>query len=115
MSDVTLREYLESQIQWLDRHVKTQIEQIDENTEKALETLDRRLEGMNEFRASLEDKNNNLVPRTEYSLRMGTLEERLKSVELSRATGEGKTLVLSAVVAIASSVMVVMIASWLVK
>jgi hypothetical protein len=122
MTDVTLKEYIESQIQWLDRHVKSQIEQIDVSTVKALAQLDKRLEGMNEFRTSLQDAEaarqreaTKFITRPESEMRHEAIEGRLKSMELSRAAGEGRLLLISGFVAFVASILVAVIARWLVR
>lgn len=72
--DVALREYIEAKIADYERHhdalhveLQRAVDKADaalaERTSVALAAIDRRLDGMNEFRKSLEDVTNRAVPR----------------------------------------------------
>lgn len=123
MGEVTLKEHIESQIawidryfeaklEWMDRHVDGQVRMIDSNTAKAASSIDKRLEGMNEFRDSLKDQASRFVTRQESAAKHEAIETRLKSIELSRATGEGRMLMISGFVAFVASILVSIIAHW---
>ncbi|MCR4331687.1 MAG: hypothetical protein NUV34_03130 [Sulfuricaulis sp.] len=114
-SGVSLREHLESQIKWLDRHVAGQLTAIDASTVKALAQLDERLRGMNEFRDALKDQASRLMTRKESEAQHESIESRLKSMELTRAAGEGKVLIISGLVAFVASVLVAIVTRWLIQ
>lgn len=113
--NVSLREHIEAQIRWLDRHVAMQLKAIDVSTAKALEQLDERLRGMNEFRDALKDQASRLITRVESEAAHSAIETRLKSMELTRASGEGKMIIISALVAFVSSILVVAITRWVIR
>jgi len=115
MTEVSLKDHLESQIKWLDRHFDGQIKAIDVSTVKALAQLDKRLEGMNEFRDSLKDQSARFVTRSESEAMHVGIEARMKSMEISRASGEGKMLMISGFVAFVASILVGVISHWVTK
>lgn len=62
---ITLKEYVEALLKKNDEAVRT-----------ALASLDKRLDGMNEFRATLADQARDFMPRSEAELRLKALEEK---------------------------------------
>jgi hypothetical protein len=115
LNDVTLREHLESQLKWLDKYFTDQIKAIDSNTAKAAATIDKRLESMNEFRDALKDQASRLMTRVEANAQIESLEQRMKSLELNRASGEGKMLMISGFVAFVASILVAVVTHWVIK
>lgn len=113
MSDVSLREYLESQIKWVDRHFASQITTINEKTAAAKEQIDKRLEGMNEFRDALKDQASRLATKDEVAALKDSTNERLQVLELGKANFEGKVAVLSVLVASVVSILIVGISQFL--
>lgn len=107
MSDVSLREYLESQIKWVDRHFASQVLTIQEKTSQAREQIDKRLEGMNEFRDTLRDQAGRLATKDEIDVRSKEFDRRLKELELTKARTEGKAAIIAAIVSVAASVVIV--------
>lgn len=78
MSDVPLREYMESLL---------------ERQEKALVTakaeMDRRLEGMNEIRKQLQDQAMTFQTREKYEVEMRHIQQRISAIEEWRARHDG--------------------------
>jgi hypothetical protein len=112
MTDVTLKEHLEAQIRWLDRYFMDQVKSIEAKTELAKADIDTRLQGMNEFRDALRDQASRLATRQELDLHVSSMDKRIKSIEISRATADGKTIMLSGFIAFIASILVAVIANW---
>ncbi len=74
---ISLKEYIDSQIQSILCLSESKIEALEKATILAKETLDKRLDSINEFRDSL---------KTEYE----TLSKEVESLKLSRAELQGK-------------------------
>ncbi len=115
MSEVSLKEYLEAQIKWLDRHFDGQIRAIDISTAKAAAQIDKRLEGMNEFRDSLRDQAARFETKEGSDLKLRPIYDRLETLAQARAFADGKTMVISGLVAFGASVLVTVLAHWIVK
>jgi hypothetical protein len=60
---VTIKEYIDAQIQARQELTETQFENVKDNVNKA--TLEKRLDGMNEFRQTIEDSNATYITRKE--------------------------------------------------
>ena len=115
MTDISLKEHLQSQINWLDRYFIDQVKSIDAKTALAKADIDTRLQGMNEFRDTLRDQASRLMTRTESLTQHEALEVRMKSLELNRAASEGRMLMISGFVAFVASILVAIIAHWVIK
>ncbi|MDP2622171.1 MAG: hypothetical protein Q8P46_18685 [Hyphomicrobiales bacterium] len=126
MSDVPLKEHIEAQISWLDRHFQgkiewldrhfaSQIRKIDDDTSKAASQIDKRLEGMNEFRDTLKDQAGNFSTKDEVRLQINSLNEKVRMLELGKANTDGKTLIVSGLIAFIASALVVFISRWILK
>jgi len=74
MTDVALKEYLESRI-----------DALRDEIHKAERTLGLRLEQMNEIREAMKDQQAHMATKDHVDMRTGNLEERLRSLETSRA------------------------------
>ena len=90
---VTLKEYIESRLS-----------SIHEATTKAYDSMNRRLEGMNEFRASLRDQAAQMVTTKELNAFRDKVEADIRSLRESRATLEGKASVISVYISYALAV-----------
>jgi hypothetical protein len=105
MTDVTLKEHLQSQINWLDRYFVDQIKAIDAKTALAKADIDVRLQGMNEFRDTLRDQASRLATKDSLEALEIALSNRLQALELKDAKLAGMaaavSLVVSALVALA--------------
>lgn len=106
MSDVSLREYIEAKLEWLDRHVAQRIGAMDTAVRIALDTLNERLKGMNEFRDSLNDLTGRLSTKAEVAALEKALDARVKSLELSGARIAGMAAVIAVIVSAIVSVIV---------
>lgn len=91
---VCLREYIESRLKDQEKHMNARIDGIEKAIELAAQNLDARLESMNEFRDSLKDQTMTFISRTEFEKTMTGISEnhndRLRTLELSRAELQGK-------------------------
>ena len=108
---VSLREYIEAQIKWVDRYFLNQIATVDSNVTKAAQSIDKRLESMNEFRNTLRDQSCTFITRTEYEI----ISERVKTLELNKANMDGKTLVICGMISFVMSLIVAGLVAWLLK
>ena len=105
--NIPIRDYVDTQIKWLDTIFRMQIETITKNTALASSQIDRRLESMNEFRDTLRDQAGRLATRSEMETSNQALNERIKSRELSKANTDGKTLVICTLISFVMSLIVV--------
>lgn len=76
---VSLREYMESRIGAVEKSI-----------EIANVTMQERLAGMNEFRDTLKDQAGRFVMRDELEVKLDTIHQQLKDLQLHRATMDGK-------------------------
>ena len=76
---VTLREYLESRIQAVEKGI-----------EVANRSMQERLSGMNEFRETLKDQASRFVTRNELDTKLDDVNKQLKDLQLSKAELSGK-------------------------
>jgi hypothetical protein len=77
---------------------------------------------MNEFRTSLQDaeaarqrESAKYLTRPESDMQHEAIEARLKSMELARASGEGRMLMISVFSAFVASILIAVISHWLIK
>jgi len=105
--NIPIRDYVDSQIKWLDTIFRMQIETITKNTALASLQIDKRLESMNEFRDTLRDQAGRLATRSELETSNQALNERIKLLELSKANTDGKTLVICTLISFVMSLIVV--------
>ena len=57
---------------------------------KAELAAEKRFESVNEFRNTLKDQQQTLLPRTEADVRLKNIESRINSIEISQSTAAGK-------------------------
>ena len=76
----TLKEYLTSRIDGLKENVGTAMTAADKAIAKAETAADKRFESVNEFRKSLDDMVNTLMPRSEYSVQHQALVEKVNDL-----------------------------------
>ena len=105
MTDISIKEYLQSQVSWLDKYFQSQIHSIHDAVNKANDSLSTRLDGMNEFRLSLKDQAGQFATKNEVKMQFESIDQRLKSLEISKANLDGKTSIISAIVAIVVSLL----------
>ena len=105
--NIPIRDYVDTQIKWLDTIFRMQIETITKNTALASLQIDKRLESMNEFRDTLRDQAGRLATRSELETSNQALNERIKMLELSKANTDGKTLVICTLISFVMSLIVV--------
>lgn len=102
MSDVSLKDHLETQIRWIDRYFEEKVKAMNQAVDKAAAAVDHRLAGMNEWRASLNDLSSRMATKEDTN----KIEERIKTLEIGAAQGQGKATVWSVVWAVVSSIAV---------
>jgi hypothetical protein len=73
---------LATRIAVMEALVNERHETAKEELHKALTALDRRLEGMNEFRATLRDQATTLLPRAEWVVSSGTRDRDIQQLRL---------------------------------
>jgi hypothetical protein len=102
-------------MKWIDRYFQSKIDTIHSEVNKAEVALSKRLEGMNEFRDTLKDQAAQLATRIEVDRQLSTIDERIKSLELSRANVEGKAAIVASVVSIVTSAITALLISYLIR
>lgn len=125
-NDVPLKDHIEAQIRWVDRyfedrirgvdrHFEAQVKGINDNVKSAAFDLGKRLEGMNEFRDTLKDQAGRLATKEDVDNRFRALDDRIKSLELTKANFDGKVAIVSLGVASVVSVLVSILTITIVK
>jgi hypothetical protein len=94
MKNATVK-YLKSKIKAVKSDSKLRYVSIEKATEIAKQTADKRLDGMNEFRDSLKDQNENFVRKTEYQSEILRLQDDVKILRESKSFLEGKASITS--------------------
>ena len=106
MSDVTLKEHIETQIKWVDRHFEAHISTIQGNTERAAAQIEKRLEGMNEFRDALKDQAGTLATKNDLAALREALDTRLKLLELRDARIAGMAAMISIAMSVITALLI---------
>jgi predicted transcriptional regulator len=119
MSDVPLKEYLEKRLDEMSCRIKQRFEEVDANVAKAEQQLNHRLEGMNEFRESLRDQSSRFMTRMEYEYAHKGLDEKVRAMELAKATLEGRaatvSVLISVVVSVVTGVVIALVIHYVIK
>lgn len=103
MTDVPLREYLETRFSDRALFFQAEVRSIREAIEKAEHQLNIRLDSMNAFRDALREQASRLASREEVAIRFDLFDTRLKALELHGAETRGRAAITSAMVATAVS------------
>jgi hypothetical protein len=83
-------EALAERLMALERMIKDRFEVADAAIALASRSMEKRLDGMNEFRESLRDQAARMVPKSEFDIVAGKIQEDIKILMKSRAELEGK-------------------------
>lgn len=125
-NDVPLKDHIEAQIRWVDRyfedrirgvdrHFEAQVKGINDNVKSAAFDLGKRLEGMNEFRDTLKDQAGRLATKDELNQHIKAIDDRVKSLEMTKANFDGKVAIVSIGVASVVSILVSILTITIVK
>lgn len=94
---VTLKEYLDSNVAFLQQQIDRRIADANHATDLAREQMDKRLESMNEFRQQLNDQTAKFITREEvqakqdaYIPTINEAQRRLSLIENSLANIQGR-------------------------
>lgn len=90
---------LKEMIKSLYTYVDLKSTNIEKSTTLARESMEKRLESMNEFRASLKDQRNEMVTRAEYTAKVRMLDEDIRTLREAKANLEGKASMSSVYIA----------------
>jgi hypothetical protein len=71
-------------------HFDRRIEDLKSNIENTRLAMEKRLEGMNEFRAQLNDQTTKLILRSEVEFELMRIKDDIRSLDRSRAEVSGK-------------------------
>lgn len=81
----------------LEKRITERASLLERALDKADEQMNKRLEGMNEFRQSMEDQRARLASRELVDTLTGALEKRIRELENWSANVQGRLLVISGV------------------
>lgn len=90
MTEITLKEYLLDIIEEMDKRYQERFIAQKEAVDKALASNDRRLDGMNEFRATLKDQQLLFITKAEVETKYEYLAKEIAGLRESRSEGQGK-------------------------
>ena len=102
MTDVALKEYFDRRLEDLERRMLDRFLQGDSAVTKAERTMNERLNSMNEFRDALRDQANRMATRVEVD----KLEEDVQELRRGKANLDGRLVVLSGGISLATSVII---------
>jgi len=83
---VSLREYVEAMLHQRDKQVDAAIAAAAMATSKAESATEKRFEGVNEFRAALDDASKLQVPRSEYTLAINQIDSKIEDLKTATDT-----------------------------
>jgi hypothetical protein len=93
----------------LKEYFDTRLNSIDKALGLASAQMEKRLEGMNEFRDALKDQAGRFITRAELEAYLDKINFNIKSLELSKATLEGKasqqSVILTALLSLCSLIL----------
>lgn len=92
MSDVALKEYLESKLAEMDRRYEVQSKLQDQALTLAKKELEHRLQGMNEFRAQLERQTGTFYTREKAEADMAVVKSQIAGFETWKAAHDGRAV-----------------------
>lgn len=104
MTDVTLKDHLETQLRWVDRYFQSKIEDLTKLVERAEEALKIKLDAMTA---------SNYATQIDVEKADKLLEERIRDLEQAKSYGEGRAAFIAVVTAILTSVIITGIAAFL--
>jgi hypothetical protein len=100
MTDIALRDYLESKLEELDKRMDLHFKLNDTAILKAEQTMGARLDSMNEFRDALKDQTSRMATRIE----LGGLEDQVQEIRREKANLDGRFAVIATMISFAISV-----------
>lgn len=109
--NVALREYIEAQLDALERRLTLRADLEQLAVKKAEEAMLIRLDGMNEIRAAMRDQTGQFVTRDTYETKHDTMVARVHLLETRVANLDGRAAIFSAIIALVVSALV----TWFVK
>jgi len=92
---VKLEKYVDKQIKAIKSLMKSKYQTIEKSTDIATNVLDKRLDSMNEFRASLKDQQKTFLSRKEFDILHQKVCDDIRMLRESKANLEGKASQLS--------------------
>jgi hypothetical protein len=77
-NSINLRDYFDTRFNELKEYMNIKFNSIEKATNLASDNLNTRLEGMNEFRASMKDQTANFITRTEHEALVTKMDSDIK-------------------------------------
>ncbi len=87
---VTLREFIESQLQAQKEYFDVRLNSIQTAIDIAYRDMEKRLDGMNEFRATLKDQSFTFFPRSEHDIFKVSVDANFRELFKAKDMAEGK-------------------------
>lgn len=95
---VSVKEYLERRITDSEKNFETRIQALEKATTLAAMGMEKRLEGMNEFRASLKDQAATFATNTAVDMRLDTVKADVRIIQNWIAEQKGKASLTSVII-----------------
>jgi hypothetical protein len=110
------RREFEARINDIDRRITQRFDLNDRATTIAFADMNRRLDAMNEFRATLSDQNKTFVTRSEWDGRATALDEKVRQLELTSSATAGASsrtvLMMGGFITVLNVILTVGLALW---
>lgn len=87
---VELKEYMDLRFKEIDKRIDIQFNQVKESTSLSLAQLDNRFDNTNEWRTTVTDLIATFATKDVLDSKINSVNENIKSLELTRASLEGK-------------------------
>lgn len=129
MTDVPLRDYIESRLRDQERRWLDRFESIQRAVDRAAEQLDHRLHGLNEFKEAMGDLTNRMATKEDLAalssivrdLQLNTpdnaeleaLKEIVKNLQLAKSNLDGRIAVVGALAGAVFGVLAALLVGWI--
>ena len=87
---VGLKDYVDMRFAEAEKARRDSLAALDAMRSETARVMDKRLDAMNEFRGALRDQADQMMPRTEYTLKHEQLDAKIDALEKFRDQLEGK-------------------------
>lgn len=110
-SEIPLRHYIDTQIHSTEKLFDARVSATERAIVVAAGLMDKRVDGLNEVRTQLKEQFATLMPRAEICPTISRITDDIRSLQLSKATLEGKASQMSVNIALFISILSLILGS----